>query len=80
MHELAPQYRQFYSIFESFKISDQKSDLPPPMLATPTALSTKVMNSALGDEFQEENEEGDEVSYKKILFKICSNTYFVEKN
>ncbi|CAH0552233.1 unnamed protein product [Brassicogethes aeneus] len=59
LHELAPQYRQFYSIFESFKISDQKSDLPPPMLATPTSLSSKLP-SALGDDFQDENEDMDD--------------------
>lgn len=41
LHELAPQYRQFYSIFEAFKISDQKADIAPPILATPTSLSNK---------------------------------------
>lgn len=56
--ELAPQYRQFYSILESFKISDQKSDLPPPTLATPTSLSNKA--AQLGDDFHDEGEEGDE--------------------
>lgn len=38
---MAPQYRQFYSIFEAFKISDQKADIAPPILATPTSLSNK---------------------------------------
>ncbi|XP_066253699.1 splicing factor 3B subunit 2 [Euwallacea similis] len=39
LHELAPQYRQFYSIFEQFKISDEKSNIPPPTLANITSLS-----------------------------------------
>ncbi|CAG9766267.1 unnamed protein product [Ceutorhynchus assimilis] len=39
LHELAPQYRQFYSIFEQFKISDDKSNIPPPTLANITSLS-----------------------------------------
>lgn len=65
LHELAPQYRQFYTIFESFKISDQKSDIPPPMLATPTSLSSKSINNALGDDFQEEMEDGEEVIISK---------------
>ncbi|CAG9836253.1 unnamed protein product [Diabrotica balteata] len=43
LHELAPQYRQFYSIFESFKISDQKADIAPPTLALPTSLSSKTV-------------------------------------
>lgn len=31
------------------------------MLATPTSLSSKSINNALGDEFQEEMEDGEEV-------------------
>ncbi|RZC34517.1 splicing factor 3B subunit 2 [Asbolus verrucosus] len=57
LHELAPQYRQFYSIFESFKISDQKQDIPPPVLATPTSLASKSILNNLGDHFQEEMED-----------------------
>lgn len=33
------------------------------MLAMPTSLTSKLTNTALGDQFQEENEEGDEVSW-----------------
>lgn len=63
LHELAPQYRQYYAIMESFKISDQKTDLPPPVLATPTFLSSKQING-LDDQFNQlEEMEGDE---KKI--------------
>lgn len=60
LHELAPQYRQFYSILESFKITDQKQNIPPPVLATPTTLSSKSALNNLGDNFQEEMEELDE--------------------
>ncbi|XP_017774411.1 PREDICTED: splicing factor 3B subunit 2 [Nicrophorus vespilloides] len=60
LHELAPQYRLFYQIFEAFKISDQKPDIPPPMLAIPTSLSTKTPILAMGDQFQDEMEEGDD--------------------
>ncbi|EFA06003.1 splicing factor 3B subunit 2 isoform X1 [Tribolium castaneum] len=58
--ELAPQYRQFYSIFDVFKITDQKHDIPPPVLATPTSLSSKSMLNSIGDHFQEEMEDGDD--------------------
>ncbi|KAL3287906.1 hypothetical protein HHI36_002364 [Cryptolaemus montrouzieri] len=61
LHELAPQYRQFYHIFEAFKITEQKSDLPPPVLATPTFLSSKVGASVIaGDQFQEDGEDGED--------------------
>ncbi|KAJ8942650.1 hypothetical protein NQ318_013363 [Aromia moschata] len=58
LHELAPQYRQFYSIFESFKISDQKADIAPPMLATPTSLSSKAIMA--NDELFEDMEDAEE--------------------
>lgn len=61
LHELAPQYRQFFHIFEAFKIADPKPSIPPPQLAIPTALSSKTL-PVLGDQFQEEAEEVDEVS------------------
>ncbi|XP_065166974.1 splicing factor 3B subunit 2 [Atheta coriaria] len=54
LHELAPQYRQFFHIFEAFKIADRKNDIPPPMLAIPTALSTKMPVPIMGDQFQDE--------------------------
>lgn len=60
LHELAPQYRQFYHILESFKISEQKSDLPPPTLATPTFLSSKAGLITPSDQFQEDGEDGDD--------------------
>lgn len=64
IHELAPQYRQFFHIFEAFKIADPIPDIAPPILATPTALASRVPVQAVGDQFtQEENEEIDE---KKI--------------
>ncbi|KAB0796139.1 hypothetical protein PPYR_10200 [Photinus pyralis] len=59
LHELAPQYRQFFHIFEAFKIADTKPLIPPPQLATPTTLSNKTL-PLLGDQFQEEMEEADE--------------------
>lgn len=49
LHELAPQYRQFYSIFESFKISEQKANIAPPVLAMPTALSSKIAPDDMDD-------------------------------
>lgn len=61
LHELAPQYRQFYHIFEAFKIADPKPNIAPPVLATPTALaSARAAMPTLGDQFQEEAEETDE--------------------
>ncbi|KAF5280867.1 hypothetical protein FQR65_LT03016 [Abscondita terminalis] len=59
LHELAPQYRQFFHIFEAFKIADTKPLIPPPQLAIPTTLSSKSL-PVLGDQFQEENEELEE--------------------
>lgn len=56
LHELAPQYRQFYSIFESFKISEQKADIAPPSLAIPTSLSSKAVSM---DEDADENDLDD---------------------
>lgn len=56
LHELAPQYRQFYSIFEQFKISDEKSNIPPPTLANITSLSHSKF-----DDMNEDNEESEEV-------------------
>lgn len=64
LHELAPQYRQFYHIFEAFKISDDKANIPPPILAIPTSLSSKTPAMAIGDQFQEEMDEGEEVRLK----------------
>ncbi|KAJ8941676.1 hypothetical protein NQ314_010321 [Rhamnusium bicolor] len=58
LHELAPQYRQFYSIFESFKISDLKADIAPPMLATPTSLSSKALQ--LNDDLLEDIEDAED--------------------
>lgn len=72
LHELAPQYRQFYSIFESFKISDQKADIAPPMLATPTSLSSKAIMA--NDDLLEDIEDPDDVSCKEI--KRNPLTYF----
>lgn len=63
LHELAPQYRQFFHIFEAFKIADPLPTIAPPVLATPTSLSSKP-TMTLGDQFTEDaNEEMDE---KKI--------------
>ncbi|KAK4884011.1 hypothetical protein RN001_000282 [Aquatica leii] len=59
LHELAPQYRQFFHIFEAFKIADTKPLIPPPQLAIPTTLSSKSL-PVLGDQFQEEMEEAEE--------------------
>lgn len=55
---MAPQYRQFYSIFESFKISDQKAAIAPPVLALPTALSSKT-----APEDTDEMDDLEDVSY-----------------
>lgn len=61
LHELAPQYRQFFHIFEAFKIADPKPDIAPPVLATPTSLASRVPIQTMGDQFtQEETEETDE--------------------
>ncbi|XP_072386024.1 splicing factor 3B subunit 2 [Diabrotica undecimpunctata] len=60
LHELAPQYRQFYSIFESFKISDHKADIAPPTLALPTSLSSKTVAVA------EEVDDMDDLEEKKL--------------
>lgn len=49
LHELAPQYRQFYSIFESFKISEQKANIAPPVLAMPTTLASKTTPEDMDD-------------------------------
>lgn len=68
LHELAPQYRQFFHILEAFKIADIKPDIPPPMLATPTSLSSKATAALAGDQFQDENEEGEEVNYLFLTF------------
>ncbi|XP_056631921.1 splicing factor 3B subunit 2 [Diorhabda sublineata] len=57
LHELAPQYRQFYSIFESFKISEQKADIAPPTLAMPTSLSSKT--ALANDDFEDADESED---------------------
>lgn len=76
LHELAPQYRQFYSIFESFKISEQKANIAPPVLAMPTALSSKTATDDM-----DENEDGEDVSNKEtfICMQIIHNI-FQEKN
>lgn len=60
LHEMAPQYRQFFHILEAFKISEPKADVPPPMLAIPLALSTKTPVLTIGDQFQEDMEDGEE--------------------
>lgn len=80
LHELAPQYRQYYHILEAFKISEQKSDLPPPILATPTFLSSKAGIMAVSDQFQEDGEDGDEVSCALIWLKrkYCSFYIFAD--
>lgn len=57
LHELAPQYRQFFSIFESFKISENKADIAPPTLAMPTSLSSKA--NLANDEFEDPDESED---------------------
>lgn len=63
LHELAPQYRQFFHIFEAFKIADPMPTIAPPVLALPTSLSSKPI-ATVGDQFTEEaTEETDE---KKI--------------
>lgn len=74
LHELAPQYRQFYHIFEAFKIANNKPDIPPPTLAIPTSLSSKVPMATLGDQFQEENEEGEDVC--KIFVNLLVSNLF----
>lgn len=80
MHELAPQYRQFFHIFEAFKIADQKLDIPPPMLAMPTSLTSKAPMMVMGDQFQEENEEADEVYFCFTAPNISLSLFlFIEK-
>ncbi|XP_018322749.1 splicing factor 3B subunit 2 [Agrilus planipennis] len=59
LHELAPQYRQFFHIFEAFKISDPIPDIAPPQLITPTLSGTKT-SSVTGDQFQDEADENEE--------------------
>lgn len=72
---MAPQYRQFYSIFESFKISEQKANIAPPVLALPTTLSCKTT-----PEDAEDNEDFDEVSNDKYsLFGQVYNLYLQKK-
>lgn len=66
LHELAPQYRQFYSIFESFKISEQKANIAPPVLALPTALSSKTAPEDI-----DEMDDLEDVSNK--LFEMLCN-------
>ncbi|XP_060527619.1 splicing factor 3B subunit 2 [Cylas formicarius] len=63
LHELAPQYRQFYSILQSFKMSEQKADIPPPVLAIPTSLSGAA-KPMIGDDMM--NEDNEEMDDKKI--------------
>ncbi|ENN79251.1 hypothetical protein YQE_04287, partial [Dendroctonus ponderosae] len=58
LHELAPQYRQFYTIFEQFKISDERQNIPPPMLANITALSSQP--KLLSDDQNEDNEDSED--------------------
>lgn len=51
------------------------------MLAMPTSLTSKAPSMAMGDQFQEENEEGDDVcliSLTKRIFIYCVS-YFLEK-
>ncbi|CAG9857401.1 unnamed protein product [Phyllotreta striolata] len=67
LHELAPQYRQFYSIFESFKISDHKADIAPPVLALPTSLSSKTL--PIGDDMDEDDSEDKKLDDKTKLSK-----------
>ncbi|XP_076258581.1 splicing factor 3b subunit 2 [Rhynchophorus ferrugineus] len=64
LHELAPQYRQFYSIFEQFKISEAKSNIPPPVLATPTSLSgqPKLNHDMLDDNDDLDDKKGEDKS------------------
>lgn len=50
-------------------MADQKYDIPPPMLAMPTSLTSKAPSMALGDQFQEEMEEGEDVS--KNYLCVC---------
>lgn len=64
LHELAPHYRQFYHIFEAFKIADPKPDIAPPVLATPTSLASRVPIQAIGDQFT--SEETEEIDEKKL--------------
>ncbi|CAG9813244.1 unnamed protein product [Phaedon cochleariae] len=70
LHELAPQYRQFYSIFESFKISDLKADIAPPVLALPTSLSSKAIPSEDVDEYDDlddkKNDDKSKLSKRKM--------------
>lgn len=60
LHEMAPQYRQFFHILEAFKISEPKADVPPPMLAIPLALSTKTPVLTIGDQFQDDMEDPED--------------------
>lgn len=82
LHELAPQYRQFYTIFEQFKISDERSNIPPPMLANITSLSSQPKHS-LDDDMDEDNEEFEEVSLSvnddEIIAFDDFNNFFIEK-
>ncbi|KAL1513612.1 hypothetical protein ABEB36_003003 [Hypothenemus hampei] len=59
LHELAPQYRQYYSIFEQFKISNEKSNIPPPALANITSLTSQP-KFITGNELNDDNEELDD--------------------
>ncbi|XP_030756901.1 splicing factor 3B subunit 2 [Sitophilus oryzae] len=75
LHELAPQYRQFYSILEQFKISDQKSNIPPPVLATPTSLSgqSKFLDDIKDDDmddFEDKKIEDKSKMSKRKLKKL----------
>ncbi|XP_050305911.1 splicing factor 3B subunit 2 [Anthonomus grandis grandis] len=56
LHELAPQYRQFYSIFEQFKISEEKSNIPPPTLANITSLASQMKNDDDHDDMEDSEE------------------------
>lgn len=81
LHELAPQYRQFYHIFEAFKIADHKPDIAPPILATPTSLaSARQAVPTIGDQFQEENEDGDDVSALFTCGEFLLIFFFLRKS
>ncbi|XP_074036665.1 splicing factor 3B subunit 2 [Leptinotarsa decemlineata] len=70
LHELAPEYHQFYSIFESFKFTDQKADIAPPVLATPMALSSEEITVEEDMDVDENDEKfGGETKLSKRKMK-----------
>ena len=53
-------YRQFYHVFEAFRIPEYKSGIAPPTLATPTSLASRPTPYPL-DKFQDDIDSNQEV-------------------